>query len=235
MLSLAKLLFAENGDVSLALNQQSTTADSADGVDRLKRTLQILRVMLWMDMRLELVVSLATMFEAFSLEQIRYLTGPKVMCAPGYHAPEWMDKAIALDRFDAITAEVLKEFDVEYDPAAAMEKYAHLQLATPSEIALYLTTASVLAPMTSDYVRLHTWATWQSLHKHKPFGEEQLEDLAQDEFLKDGSSPLFQGDRRFMMEENTYIELARKIRASAIRNNQMNWTASDLKKAGQFF
>ena len=117
------------------------------------RTQKMLRLLLEMDCSNELIAALLELSE-FSIHHIRYLAGPISVhqCGWSESLPQWLPKAIYLDRFDAIVAENEKEIVGE--------------LATPSEVAACIYPATLIAPLERYWADVYLWAANESMTKH---------------------------------------------------------------------
>ncbi|WP_323222343.1 hypothetical protein [Spirulina sp. 06S082] len=117
------------------------------------RTQKMLRLLLEMDCSNELIAALLELSE-FSIHHIRYLAGPISVhqCSWSESLPQWLPKAIYLDRFDAIVAET--------------EKGIVGELATPSEVAACIYPATLIAPLERYWAAVYLWAANESMTKH---------------------------------------------------------------------
>lgn len=103
------------------------------------------------------IVAIAALLEiaGASPEQVAYFAGPIVVHQlGGDHVPDQLALAIRLDRFDAVREEC----------AAGIIG----DLAVPSDLAALLMTASLAAPLATEYADIFTWAT------HTTVGEARL-------------------------------------------------------------
>ncbi len=121
---------------------------------------KILRLLLEMDCSKELIAALLELSE-FSIHHIRYLAGPISIhqCGWSEMLPQWLPKAIYLDRFDTIVAE--------------NEKGIVGELATPSEVTACIYPATLIAPLDRYWADVYLWAANESLTKHGKLPEGQ--------------------------------------------------------------
>jgi hypothetical protein len=86
-------------------------------------------------------------------KQVAYFQGPILVHPPGdADIPERLRRAISLDRFDAVHEECVTGTIGEF--------------AVPSDLAAVLMTASLAAPLSSDYADMFVWATAVTGSKH---------------------------------------------------------------------